>query len=238
MDANTIEFEKILHACGYKLTAQRQAILEIIRDAKNRHLCTEEIFEEVKKSYPGIGLATVYRTLQLFEKLGLVRHILLDDGCMRFQIIHSKEKHQHHHLVCEICGDVIDVEEDMLGTLEEKLLTEKGFTVKDHKVQFYGICKRCAEKESKLKSGGNKMYSIGIDIGYSSVKVMLTDEENAIKFSRYQLHKGQIKNKLKSILKEMLKSFDPQEIKYGAVTGSGSRFLSADGAAKAVNEVV
>ena len=149
LDVNTIEFEKILHTYGYKLTAQRQAILEIIRDEKKRHLCTEEIYDEVKKAYPGIGLATVYRTLQLFEKLGLVHHILLDDGCMRFQIIDSKEKHQHHHLVCEICGEVIDVEEDMLGTSEEKLLMEQGFTVKDHKVQFFGICKKCADKQNK-----------------------------------------------------------------------------------------
>jgi predicted CoA-substrate-specific enzyme activase len=81
------------------------------------------------------------------------------------------------------------------------------------------------------------MYSIGIDIGYSSVKVILTDEENAIKFSRYQLHKGQIKNALKDILEELTKSYPSQEIKYGAVTGSGSEFISAAGAAKAVNDV-
>ena len=147
MAANTIEFESILHSFGCKLTEQRQAILEIIEDKKERHLCIEEIFDEVRKTYPGIGLATVYRNLQLFEKLGLVHHILLDDGCMRFQVIDPMEKHRHHHLVCEICGDVIDVEEDMLEIIEKKLLSEIGFTVKDHEVQFWGICKKCAEKE-------------------------------------------------------------------------------------------
>lgn len=85
----------------------------------------------------------------MFEKLGLVHHILLDDGCMRFQMVNSKEKHQHHHLVCQICGDVIDLEEDMLGELEEKLLAEKGFTVKDHKLQFFGVCNKCATKANK-----------------------------------------------------------------------------------------
>lgn len=149
LNIDAIDFEKMLHTCGYKLTAQRQAILNIIREEKKRHLCTEEIYDEVKKDYPGIGLATVYRTLQLFEKLGFVHHILLDDGCMRFQIMDAKEKHQHHHLVCEICGEVIDVEEDMLGTLEEKLLMEKGFTVKDHKVQLFGICKKCADEQNQ-----------------------------------------------------------------------------------------
>ena len=147
MNMNTIDFESMLHSCGYKLTAQRQAILEIIQDEKDKHLCTEEIYDEVKKAYPRIGLATVYRNLQLFEKLGLVHHIMLDDGCMRFQILDSQEKHQHHHLVCEVCGDVIDVEEDMLELFEKKLLSEMGFTVKDHRVQFFGICKKCASKK-------------------------------------------------------------------------------------------
>lgn len=149
LDGNTKEYEKILHACGYKLTGQRLAILKIVWVEKMNHLSTEEIFNEVKKAYPGIGLATVYRSLQLFEKLGLVHHILLDDGCMRFQIVNCKEKHQHHHLVCQICGEVIDLEEDMLGELEEKLLAEKGFTVNDHKLQFFGVCKKCATMENK-----------------------------------------------------------------------------------------
>ena len=149
LNINTINLEKILHNWGYKMTAQRQAILCIIREENKRHLCTEEIYDEVKKTYPGIGLATVYRTMQLFEKLGIVHQILLDDGRMRFHIMDSKEKHQHHHLVCEICGEVIDMDEDMLGTLEEKLLTEKGFTVKDHRVQFFGICKKCADQQNQ-----------------------------------------------------------------------------------------
>ncbi|WMJ83210.1 acyl-CoA dehydratase activase [Oscillospiraceae bacterium LTW-04] len=81
------------------------------------------------------------------------------------------------------------------------------------------------------------MYSIGIDIGYSSVKVILTDEENTIRFSRYQMHKGRIKNTLTGILKDLTAAFDPQGIKYGSVTGNGSKFLSVNGAAKAVNDV-
>jgi len=81
------------------------------------------------------------------------------------------------------------------------------------------------------------MYSMGIDIGYSSVKVILTDEENTIRFSRYQMHKGRIKNTLRGILKELTVTIEPKAIKYGAVTGSGSKFLSADNAVKAVNDV-
>lgn len=81
------------------------------------------------------------------------------------------------------------------------------------------------------------MYSIGIDIGYSSVKVILTDEVNKIKFSRYHMHKGRIKSNLLDILKEMAAAFDPQKIVFGAVTGSGTKFLSSDNEIKAVNDV-
>lgn len=81
------------------------------------------------------------------------------------------------------------------------------------------------------------MYSIGIDIGYSSVKVILIDEKNETRFSSYQMHKGRIKNTLADILKALMESFDPEEIRYGTVTGSGSKFLSAEGTAKPVNGV-
>lgn len=129
------------------MTAQRTAVFEAISCRQQKHQSAEEIYGSVKKHCPGIGFATVYRTLQLFERLGLIRHILLDDGRMRFQIVDSGNAHRHHHLICEVCGEVVDVEEDMLGALEEKLLTENGFTVKDHKLQFFGICKKCAKKQ-------------------------------------------------------------------------------------------
>ncbi len=71
---------------------------------------------------------------------------------MRYQIIDPQEKHEHHHLVCQICGDVIDVQEDMLELLEERVFLTKGFTVTNHRVQFFGICKKCS---NELKSKKN-----------------------------------------------------------------------------------
>ncbi len=81
------------------------------------------------------------------------------------------------------------------------------------------------------------MYSIGIDIGYSSVKVILIGKRNAIEFSRYELHKGKIKDTLMNILQDLMKSFKSEEISYGAITGSGSRFLSSNNGITFVNEV-
>lgn len=147
MVAEAMEFRSTLRTGGYKFTNQRQAVLEVISQNKKKHLSSEEIYGEVKKKYPNIGLATVYRTVQLFEKIGLVQHISLDDGRLRYQLADPEEKHEHHHLICEICGDVIDVQEDMLELFEEEIFLKKGFTVTNHRLTVFGICKNCSNNK-------------------------------------------------------------------------------------------
>jgi len=131
---------------GYKMTSQRQAILDVLIENDGKHLSTEEIYELVKKRYPDIGVATVYRTLLLFDRMELVYKLDFDDGCSRYELNKNKEDHRHHHLICMSCGSVSEVEEDLLDSLEEEILNKKGFLVKDHRVKFYGICKKCSEK--------------------------------------------------------------------------------------------
>jgi Fe2+/Zn2+ uptake regulation proteins len=146
MAAKVTEFRSTLQTGGYKLTNQRQAVLEVISKNREKHLSSEEIFGKMKKKYPNIGRATVYRTLQLFEKIGLVHHILLD-GCMKYQMADLEEKHEHHHLICEICGEVIDVQEDMLELLEKDVFLKKGFKVTNHRLKVFGICKNCSNNK-------------------------------------------------------------------------------------------
>lgn len=143
MVTKAMEFRKALKKGGYKLTNQRQAVLEVISQNREKHLSTEEVFGELKKKYPNIGLATVYRTVQLFEKIGLVQRVSLDDGRLRYQMADPEEKHEHHHLICLVCGDVMDVQEDMLELFEEKIFSQKGFKVTNHKVNLFGICEKC-----------------------------------------------------------------------------------------------
>lgn len=131
---------------GYKLTSQRQAVLDIIQQYAYEHLSTEEVYERVKKEYPDIGLATVYRTLLLLEQMELIYRIDLDDGLKRYELIKNKEDHRHHHLICTRCGSVDEVKEDLLDALETQILRTNGFVVKDHRVKFYGYCKKCMEK--------------------------------------------------------------------------------------------
>jgi len=140
------EFKKLLQSKGLKLTTQRRAVLEIIQKQEGTHLTTEELYEYVKKQCPEIGLATVYRTVQLLEKMNLIRKLNLDDGCSRYEINTNDTDHYHHHLICKNCGKVIEVEEDLLESLEEKIMKNFGFKITNHKLQFYGICKECSLK--------------------------------------------------------------------------------------------
>lgn len=131
---------------GFKLTPQRRAVVDTIIANEGKHLTAEEIFDEVKKNCPEIGLATVYRTIQLFEQIGIVSKLQLNDGCSRYEIVHSDETHKHHHLICNICNEVIEVEDDLLDELEDRIRDKYHFTILDHSVKFYGICEKCNEK--------------------------------------------------------------------------------------------
>ena len=145
MNDKPINLKKELKDRGYKLTTQRQAVLDIIMEHQGEHLSSEEVYELVKKNNPEIGLATVYRTLLLLDNMELIYKIDLDDGCSRYEINKSEEDHRHHHLICMKCGAVEEAEEDLLDSLEEEILRKNKFLVKNHRVKFYGYCRNCME---------------------------------------------------------------------------------------------
>lgn len=128
---------------GYKFTPQRRAIIDIIIKNEGSHLTTEELYDLVKKDCPEIGLATVYRTVQLLEELGVICKLELNDGCSRYELIHEEENHQHHHLICTNCGSVIEVQHDLLDDLEHEIEEKYNFKITNHSVKFYGICSKC-----------------------------------------------------------------------------------------------
>ncbi|OPJ57282.1 Fur family transcriptional regulator [Alkalithermobacter paradoxus] len=128
---------------GFKLTPQRRSIVETMFKLKGEHLSSEEIYDLVKKDCPEIGLATVYRTLQLLDDIGAVLKLNLDDGCCRYEINIDDESHNHHHLICKKCSKVIEVKEDLLEVLEDKIESSYGFEIYDHDLKFFGICDEC-----------------------------------------------------------------------------------------------
>ncbi len=142
---------KILEDKGYKSTTQRILVYDILAENKDKHLSTEEIYELIKHKNPRMGIATIYRTLQLFEETGLVYKHNFDDGCSRYEILspNSNEIHQHHHLVCKKCGEIIEVKEDLMNSLEEIIEKQYNFEILNHVVKFTGICGQCRNKENE-----------------------------------------------------------------------------------------
>lgn len=143
------DFKKLLKEKGLKVTRQRLVVLEVLAENPQEHLTAEEIYERVKVGNPDIGLATVYRTVQLLLELELIERINLDDGFVRYEIgdTQGREHHRHHHLICLRCGGVTAFQKDMLEALETGVQAALGFRVTDHEVKLYGICSDCSEKE-------------------------------------------------------------------------------------------
>ena len=141
------DFKKLLREKGLKVTRQRLVVLEVLAENPQEHLTTEEIYERVKAENPDIGLATVYRTVQLLLELELIDRINLDDGFARYGDTQECERHRHHHLICLRCGRVSAFQKDMLEALETGVEAALGFRVTDHEVKLYGICRDCSEKE-------------------------------------------------------------------------------------------
>ncbi len=135
--------EQTLKKSGYKVTPQRRIVLKAISENADEHLSSEEIFNIVKVTNPEIGLATVYRTLQLFTRLGILSRLNLDDNISRYELILEDEAHTHHHLICDRCSKIFEVHEDLLDSLEKHVYEQYGFEVRNHKLKFFGVCSNC-----------------------------------------------------------------------------------------------
>jgi len=145
MSKGSIEnLKESLKEKGYKLTPQRRAILNGIINSEGSHLTAEELYDLVKTDCPEIGLATVYRTVQLLEEMGVVCKLDLDDGRSRYELCQEADSHQHHHLICNKCGKVLEVQGDLLHEIEDSIEKKYKFTIENHSLKFYGICKDCS----------------------------------------------------------------------------------------------
>ena len=140
--------KKQLHESGFKLTPQREATLLVLLENEKDHLSAEEIFFFVRKKSPEIGLATVYRTLEILTDLKIVDKVSFNDGVSRYALRKEGAKHFHHHLLCLECGSIEEVEEDLLTGVEDIVEKKYHFLVKDHRLTFHGVCQKCQTKNA------------------------------------------------------------------------------------------
>lgn len=124
-----------------KLTRQRQVILDVLEEHRGEHLTAEEIYLAVKTVMPGIGLATVYRNLEMMARLEIIHKTSFDERGHRYEFCEA-EGHFHHHFICLTCGSILEVKDDLLHALESEM-ERKGFVIVDHSLKLYGHCPEC-----------------------------------------------------------------------------------------------
>ncbi len=130
-----------LSELGYRLTPQRMMILSAIEDSDD-HISADEIYTQIVAKYPQVNISTVYRTLELLKRLGLVTETDLGGGRVRY---HAVAKGHHHHLVCQQCGAIIDLDESVLSALQDSLLREYSFIADLRHLAIFGCCLNCGE---------------------------------------------------------------------------------------------
>ena len=126
---------------GYRLTPQRMMILSAIESSED-HISAEEIYAQIVARYPNVNISTVYRTLELLERLGMVTKTDLGEGRVRY---HPLEQGHHHHLVCRECGAIIDLDESLLAPLKSALLREHKFIADLRHLAILGRCANCSK---------------------------------------------------------------------------------------------
>jgi Fe2+ or Zn2+ uptake regulation protein len=130
---------ELLQKRGYRLTPQRYMILQALQEADN-HLSIEQILKCVRKSYPHMNLSTIYRTLELFRDVGLVREVHLPGEGMQFEIF---DERAHQHLLCRGCRALIHLDHDLLGNLHEQLEQHYHYYGVTLDLLAAGYCEKC-----------------------------------------------------------------------------------------------
>ena len=126
---------------GYKATPQRRVVIRAIVGSDD-HLTPATIFDRANRDHRGIGLVTVYRTLEVLAALDLVCELHTGSNCPSYTI---SAPHHHHHLTCSGCGRVVDFAGHDLKGLEERLVRESGFRIEGHMLEFIGRCRTCQQ---------------------------------------------------------------------------------------------
>lgn len=146
MSENLLWYQEILSKHGIKSTKQKELVLiELINSSC--HLTAEEIYQQLKEEK--IGLATVYRSLKIFEKLGIVKEMPMD-GMNYYELKMYSRKPLHIHFKCTSCNIMIDIDDVDINLdyikLNQKVEQKLGLEVMDANITLLGLCKKCRER--------------------------------------------------------------------------------------------
>ena len=133
---------KTLSAPGLRVTSQRALVLEIIRHGRG-HLDADEIYRRAREKQPRISLSTVYRTLQMLRKLGLIAELHFDEEHHHYE---AKPSTEHHHLVCLSCGRVVEFQYPLARLVKRNVTEIKDFEIIDTELRMTGYCPKCHQE--------------------------------------------------------------------------------------------
>ena len=133
-------FDRHLQQKGLKHSSKRQHILQTFLN-NERHLSAEDLFQLVKQEHPDIGYTTVYRTLKLIVESGIAQTLDFNDGVRRFERKIGRE--YHAHFICNQCGTQFEVFDKNIEGLSSRLAQSQGFLPQKHRLEIFGLCKKC-----------------------------------------------------------------------------------------------
>ena len=124
---------------GHKMTPQRLAVVKILASSDS-HPSVEDIYRQIRKDFPTMSLATVYRNIVLIKKAGEVLELGFPDGSNRYD---GKKPYPHPHVICIRCKKIIDLDLDSLDEMEKEVALMTDFKILNRRLDFLGLCLKC-----------------------------------------------------------------------------------------------
>ncbi len=132
-----------------RMTKKRSEILNVLKQNR-KHLTCEDIYFILREKNINVGLATVYRTVDVLHSMGIINRINIGDGTARYEYVDVKKAKHHHHLICIECGNIIEYsdeqEAEYLKGLQERIEHQYKFKTLSHDIYLYGLCEKCRKK--------------------------------------------------------------------------------------------
>ena len=146
-DALLERFKRVLRDNGLKYTKQREVLLQTLYN-NNEHFTPEQLYLYIKERHPGlnVGIATVYRSLNLLEESGMVTSISFGDQGKKFELAN---KPHHDHIICRHCGVIVEFEDQVIEKRQLTIAKDNGFKLTGHIMQLYGVCSECNKQKIK-----------------------------------------------------------------------------------------
>ena len=141
-----VAFRAALKKKGLKTTSQRDDIARTFF-ASDRHLSIDDLYREVRNINPGVGYATVYRTMKLLKECDFAEEQHFADGHTRYENADVEE--HHDHIICDDCGSIVEFIDEALEKMQEEIANRLGFVLSHHRMELYGVCADCRAKRQK-----------------------------------------------------------------------------------------